>query len=45
MYYITLLLLQNHVDRRGGEEVERSPGMREIGFRSPVATDLSRKNR
>ena len=25
-------------------EVERSPRMREIGIRSPVATDLSRKN-
>ena len=28
--------------RRGGIEVERSSGMREIGVRSPVATDLSR---
>ena len=26
-----------------GVEVERSPRMREIGVRSPVATDLSRK--
>ena len=29
--------------RRGGVEVERLPHMREIGVRSPVATDLSRK--
>ena len=34
-----------HLNRRGGVEVERSPRMREIGVRSPVATDLSRKNR
>ena len=35
------------VDRRGGVEVhvERSPRMREIGVRTPVATGLSRKNR
>ena len=32
-------------DRRGGEEVERSPCMREIRVRSSVATDVSRKNR
>ena len=32
-------------DRRGGVEVERSPHMREIGVRSPVATDLSRNER
>ena len=31
--------------RRGDVEVERSPRMREIGVRSAVATDLSRKNR
>ena len=31
--------------RRGGVEVERSPRIREIGVRSPVATELSRKNR
>ena len=31
--------------RRGGVEVECPPRMREIGVRSPVATDLSRKNR
>ena len=30
-------------NRRGGVEVGRSHG--EIGFRSQVATDLSRKNR
>ena len=30
-------------DRRDGVEVERSPRVREIGARSPVATDLSRK--
>ena len=29
--------------RRGGVEVDRSPRMREIGVRFPVATDLSRK--
>ena len=33
------------LDRRGGVEVERSPRVREIGVRSPVATDLNRKNR
>ena len=32
-------------DCRGGVKVERLPRMREIGLRSPVATDLSRKNR
>ena len=32
-------------ERRGGVEVERSPLMREIGVRFPVATDPSRKNR
>ena len=31
-------------DRRGGVEIERSPRVREIRVRSPVATDLSRKN-
>ena len=31
--------------RRGRIDVERSPRMREIGVRSPVALDLSRKNR
>ena len=30
-------------NRRGGVEVDRSFRMREIGFRSPVATDLSWK--
>ena len=29
----------------GGEQEERSPRCREIGVQSPVATDLSRKNR
>ena len=33
------------INRRGGVDVERSPRVREIGVRSPVATDLSRKNR
>ena len=33
------------IDRRGGVEVERSPRVRKIGVRLPVATDLSRKNR
>ena len=33
------------VNRRGRLEVERSPRMWEIEVRSPVATDLSRKNR
>ena len=32
-------------DRRDGVEEERSPRVLEIGIRSPVATDLSRKNR
>ena len=32
------------LNRRGGVEIERSSRMREIGVRSPVATDLSRKN-
>ena len=32
-------------NRRGGVEVQRSPRMREIGVRSLVATDLSRKSR
>ena len=32
-------------DRRGGVEVDRWPRMLEIGVRSPVGTDLSRKNR
>ena len=36
--------LQTTDDRRGGVEVERSSRMREIGIRSPVVTDLSRKN-
>ena len=31
-------------DRRGGVEIERSPRVREIGVRSLVATDPSRKN-
>ena len=31
--------------RRGGVGIERSSRMREIGVRSPVATDLSRNNR
>ena len=35
----------SYLDRRGGVEIERSPRIREIRFRSPVATDLSRKNR
>ena len=30
------------LNSRVGVEVERSPCMREIGVRSPVATDLSR---
>ena len=37
-------LITMRYDRRGGVEVERSPRMREIGLRPPVATDLSRKN-
>ena len=32
-------------DRRGGVEVDGWPRMLEIGVRSPVGTDLSRKNR
>ena len=33
-------MVDTHVtDRRGVVEVERSPRMREIGIRSPVATD------
>ena len=39
------LLFKTGLNRRGGIEVERSPRMRDIGVRSPVATDLSRKNR
>ena len=39
------LYFSNLFSRRGGVEVERSPRMREIGVRSPVATDMSRKNR
>ena len=35
----------DNLNRRGGVEVKRSPRMREIGVRSPVATDLSRKSR
>ena len=31
--------------RRGAVEVERLPRVREIEIRSPVATDLYRKNR
>ena len=47
-------MLQNHynsyifhltIERRCGVEVERSPRMREIEVRSPVATDLNCKNR
>ena len=34
-----------HCHRHGGVEVVRSPIMREIGVRSPVATGLCRKNR
>ena len=37
---LTCYLYMYH--RRGGVEVERSPRMR---VRSPVATDISRKNR
>ena len=40
-----IFILINFVDRRGGVEVERSPRMREIGVGSPVATDVSLKNR
>ena len=37
--------VKKNKDRRGGVEVERSPCMRKTGVRSPVATDLSLKNR
>ena len=36
---------QKQFHRHGGVEVVRSPRMRESCVRSPVATDLSRKNR
>ena len=39
------LYLHHGFDRRSGVEVERLPRIREIGVRSPVATDLRRKNR
>ena len=36
---------RTYCDRSGGVEVERSPIMREIGVRSPVATDPKPENR
>ena len=49
LFYIKVLYFKikkgSSCYRRGGVKVYRSPRMREIGVRSPVATDLSCKNR
>ena len=51
MHLISVIFLQvvyfhsENLKRRGDIEVERLPRMWEIKVRSPVATDLSRKNR
>ena len=42
LYHAYRRQISQFINRRGGVEVERSPRVREIGVRSPVATDLSR---
>ena len=39
----SIFFIRPLLNRRGGVEVERSPRVWEIGVRSSVATDLSRK--
>ena len=43
--YLVVLGNYKKGNRSGGVKIDRSPRMREIGIRSPVATDVSRKNR
>ena len=46
MYFdVRYMYIYLFLNRRGGVELERSPRVREIGVRSPIATDPSRKNR